>query len=536
MVEIIKPLDETWSDVGARMRALRKTLPLALNFALRDVFSRAMTQVEQVANGERADTRWQDDVRKRLRYHWEAQLTRQGAWVAKRSKAKAPMVSDRALAAPGDVLCSETSDYITSRFSGQHFKDLLAGRAGVPTFGGGKSFFSEGRHCSISGSPEKAELSFPLWGTGKRATRFAVAPCGDGHAALWRRLVESADHRVETIDLIKQSKQGDTRKQALLELETKRVLKMGRVGIKYNERKGKWFALISWTEYLPDLIEGGLAAACNFGINCFVAALAEDGSTYEDVGTDIIATRTRYQHRRRSLQRCVHHRGSGSRGRGVKRREKPLTDLGDAEARWVRDRIRRAAADFASWCVSHGVGVVYLEDLTGLRDSFERATSGTAHEEVKRWIHNWAFYETQCAFQRQLEESSIVVQRDKARFVSRRCPRKECGHTAAENVKCVGGDWVPVPDHTLQRLRGMDGEYRVTGGKLYQRQRKQNWFECVNCGFRADGDKVACANHLQDAGREQPLQKALSAARMVTRVETETASGSVLKASVVAAE
>lgn len=522
-VEIVKPLDESWAEVGARMRALRQTLQLALNFAFRDVSVRAMTHVEQVARREKPDTKWLGDVPKRIQFHWGACLARQADWLAKKRKSeKAEPISARVFAPPCYSLCGENADYITSRFAGEHFRDLLSGRAGVPQFNGGKAFYAEGRACAILGLPTKKpdekgpQLCFPLWGSGRKATRFAVAPCGDSHLALWRRLVESQVDREGVIALTQTAKKGagDERKRALFELESRSVIKMGRIGIKYDERKGKWYALISWTEYLPSPAGNGIAAACRFGLNRFIAALTENGESYEDAGADILATRTRYQQRRRSLQKHNFHRGSGARGRGVKRREKAITDLGNAESRWVRSRIQTAAADFTAWCVRHKVGTVYFEEMTGLRESFERLTSGDAAEELKRWIHNWAFYETQSAFQRQLEEFGIAVEKGRSRSVLRKCPRAECGNVDPQNVSLEGGEWEPVSNRYLANVGGeKDGDYRVIAGTLYQRVRKRTVFQCTKCRMKGDGDTIACANHLLEAGKTHALEKKQEAAK-----------------------
>jgi IS605 OrfB family transposase len=544
-VELIAPLDLEWRDVGPRLRALTRTLPLALNLALRDVFVRAMNQVEQVVRGEHGDTSWQNDVRKRLRYHWGEQLTRHAEWAAKQVKREGGwMPPSEASAAPGDVLCSETSAYITSRFSGEHFRALLAGRAGLPDFTC-KAFYSEGRYCVLSGSSDEAELSknelfatlsFPLWATGKGATRFAVAPCGGSHRALWDRFVRATQERENVLELMARAKKpipkdaspaerkaAEAERQAAAhELECSGTIKVGRIGISYDERKRKWYALISWTEFVSEPTGEGQAVACNFGINCLIAAMTESGEVYEDAGTDILAMRTRFQQRRRSLQKHSFHRGKGSRGHGVKRREKSVTELGDVERRWVQNRIRRAAVDFASWCKRHNVGVVYLEDLSGVREAFERSTRGDAHEELKRWIHNWPFYETQSVIARQLEEVGILVKCEPARFASQRCPA--CGHTAPENVKLIGGDWQPVPSNTLLVLAGKDGEYRVTGGVLFRRERKRSWFECVECKTRGDGDTIACANHLLDVGKTHALSSMQGAARKRVNIERRRSS------------
>jgi hypothetical protein len=537
-LEIIKPRDEPWQRVSRRLHALRSALPLALNFALRDVFPAAMAQLESALEKTPADQKWQNDVRKRLAFHWSRQLERRRDYDLK----KYPDADATVYAPVGDVLCSETSDHIVSRFKGEHFKALLGGRAGVPTFeGGGKAFFSEGRKCELTGTVDEARISFPLWGSGKSATWFVVAACGGSARVLLGRLLGDAGLRTDVVALeraakAKLPKDGPPkaladakaeRERAAHALEEMGAIKLGKVGIKFDERKRKWFVLASWSESAPDRYAAGQAAACNFGARVAIQAMAEDGTTWERSGADVLAMRDRFRARRCALAKAKRCHGSGSRGHGKKRRELPMTRIANAEQRWIQNWIRTTAADFSGWCRTHRVSDVYLEDLSGVRESFERATGGDAPEQMKRLLHEWPYYQTQQAVERRLSEFSIRVHYKSTRGVSTRCPARKadgtpCGCDSPDNVTSV------EVAGQVKAIKNSAGEL-----ELFKRVERRSRFRCVECGLFAMGDVIACANHLLDVGKTHALEKMQDKARERSKI----ARGSVGKvAETVAAE
>ena len=522
-VEIIKPASCTWADLAPRMRALRETLPMALNLTLRDVFPAAMAELESRVEKTKVDSVWQDRIRTRLKAQWTRGLERREAYLKK----KGVVGTEAAHIPPLSILCTETADHIRSRFSGEHLNALLAGRAGVPNFdGAGKAFFAEGAYCSVSGSPDEARLTFPFFGNGAKATELVVAPCGGNAEALWRQLVSDFARRDELVALEQALKkmrvpkeEGNervaaqkARARALFELEELSIIKLGRVGIKFDERKRKWFALISWSQHRPDKYKAGHAVACNFGINVFMLAMSDDGTTWEDSGTDILAMREQYAAQRRRISRGMRACGSGSRGHGKKRRELPLTRIGDKEARRVKARIRQRAADFAAWCVTHGVSDVFLENLTGVRDSFEKNTAGDAHEDLKRMIHQWPYYESQKTIERALAKVGIRTDYKNSSFVSQRCPG--CGHASPSNIE--------HRDNVV--------EFKRIDGEIWKRVvRVPAWFRCESCQLRASVDAIACANHLLDVGKTHALGKMQAAGkkkRGIARDKIKSASGS----------
>lgn len=307
---------------------------------------------------------------------------------------------------------------------------------------------------------------FPLWGSGSRATQLAVAPCGKFYETLWGKLVSGE-------------------------------YKLGRVGISYDQRKRKWYALISWTAEVEIANQTGQSAACNMGVNVFMQAVAEDGAAHRVDGADILVTRKRFAHRRWSIQKALDTMGTGSRGHGRKRRLMPLTKIEDAEGRWAQTKCRMVAAELLKWCGRHRVGRLILEDLSEVRDS----VSADEPAAVRRMVHQWPFYELRLAIERQAQEHGVTVELKSAAYNSQRCP--VCEHTDPENVKQVQGR----------------EEFHLHHGRAFSRREKRSMFECGKCGAKMDGDVVAASNLLAAEGGPV-LKKVAKRSRKTAREKT----------------
>lgn len=504
-VEIIKPVGElTWKELGARLRVLSSTLPMALNLAFRDMYPHFMATVDGVLDKpssekgrERLKTArkavGQNNAEQRLRHHWNARIEASKAF---RKGKKVPVGPE---CDPVKSLWSaHTSEYLTAPMKAGPFKEFLGGRRALPSFGGNRyPIWARADACKVDGRASSAVLHLPLWGSGDKATPVAVAPCGGSACVLWERLTRQFPQRAEIAKLSSSKDAADA-----FALEERRALKLGKVGVKYDQRRGKWYALISWTEHKPTPSQEGQAAACNFGARHFLYAMSSDGGTHADAGSDIVNARERFSARRRSLSRAKNFMGSGSRGHGKRRRELPLTSLADKESRWVQDRIRWSAAELVKWCARHNVTTLYLEKLGGIRDAFEAETEGEAHPALKRLIHQWPFYETQQALAWAAEKRGIKVEFKQSILVSQRCP--SCGHWGPENLRCEnrGGDTVE-----LRRVRGGNFVVDRKRGDTYRKVAREWWFECERCGLTKNSDAIACANHLLDVGETHSLER-----------------------------
>lgn len=629
LIEIRPPArKEDRQKLFARLHALRHSVAQALNLTMQDMHAEAIESLRATWEGRSKDDRkaaeaWTDKVRTVLGRNWNAILGRERA--------------DRAAAEPdaqtifapiaGSALAEETATNITSRFSGEHLRNLKALRDGLPGFGDNSSFYCGGRFCEISGSlkqstvgtfateeqaqeeldakrdeyaakglslwvarkgdrfvlhaEDSAKIKLPLWGTGSKLVELVILPAGGSHRAEWRKLVAHFHRRNEVVLLQKELEKirwTQAEKDALAALKTKKrealdalraakrqatdksaraevgalkvahdnieqqikaliaaaqkrvqsekdpleqrlygVTKLGRVGITYNERRRKWFVAISYIEYRPDVTTKGQKAAVNFGVNVFMQALAEDGTPWAQSGDYILAKRMQYAAARKSIQKSKRLFGRGSLGRGKKRRELPLTKRQGDETNFMTTYIRDLAARLIKWCNENDVADLYLEDLAGLREAFEKATEEQAHAEVKRRIHSWPYNRTGQEITRQSFQGRVRVHMRRAAYNSQRCP--DCGHTAPENVQEVTVPGLPIVFEQVGRHRWVSGPLAKQNGVLYRRNEKTWRFECTACGKRGQADIVACMNMLINEGcfgdpsQPTPLDKMQEAAK-----------------------
>jgi transposase len=519
LCELRRPVEDP-ALIYKRLRVLRRSAAIALNVTMQELQPAVVRKLAALWLSEDAGDADAEiaSARNKLAKNWKHVLERLQA------QNKEPD-AEQVYFPVTDALVGETSDNIGSRLTGEHWKALCALKASLPSFGDSVSFYCEGRKCDVSGEPNEARIRLPLWGSGKRTTEFIVAPKGGSARATWRQLVTHLERRDEIVAAeaelkkirktdgelaaekkLKELKRAATSKEARREVEvqiqalikaSKRrrdelreplekklygLVKMGRVGVSWNERKRKWFIGVSYTRYVPEIETKGQKAAVNFGIDVFIQALAEDGTPHNVPGDQILAKRLAYQHIRRRIQENIRSFGRGSRGRGSNRRARPIKYRGDGEARWVRTYNGQMASDLISWCKRHGIADLYVENTTDIREEFENATEGDAHPEVKRRIHNWPHYALRQAIEREGLERAVRVHVKSARHVSDRCPA--CGHIDPENIQKVDRPSIPL----------------IVNGLLYRRIDKNSRFECKKCSVRGASDVIACWNHLQDVG------------------------------------
>lgn len=490
--EIIKPIDDTWDNIGARLRSLRDTLAPALTRTMRELYPYAIDFIESIKSDapkdetKAAKKAFDDKVEPILRKHWNSELSRresfllesgQSSHIRRGSQKKKinnvdPVLIRRSCEPVREYISSETRNNILVRFNKKPLNDLIASRTSIPSWVNGCAFYARNRECPVSGKLNEARIEFPLFGGGKKRTTFAIAPCGKGHEALWLKLIRDFETQRERSD----------HSIAINEM------KLGRVGISYDEKKRKWFVLISWTEERDIKSAGEHTAAVNLGIHTFLQAISDEGDLHRVEGNSILAQRKRFSCRRIELTRALNTNGSGSKGHGKKRRFLPITKLDDAESRWMTTKCRVIAADLIKWCLNHQIGKLILEDLSAIRDSHEISES---HINVRRLINFWSFAELIDAIQRQGLENGVEVSINDCSYNSQCCPN--CGHTSENNVKLM--------DTCVE-------EKIDSNGNVWKRSEKKNKFACEKCFFERDGDIVAAANALYGKTGLQALKKA----------------------------
>jgi len=516
-VQIIKPTASTWMREGARLRVLRRTLASALNRTMTDCYPHAQKQINSFQDGERSKllSAWQNNVEKLLRTHWNSELTRALAFDSKNRDV------DQDIYLPvTEPLTAETIDNIMSQFSGEHMKALYGSKKRFPHFAIGTPFMVRSRAVTISGPAHRARITLPLFGQGSKATEFAVAVSGDGAQAVWDRLVGGIPFRKKLVELEQAwkeiSKVRSAAKKAgenidsfdaeLLRIETEiselNVYKLGRVGVAFNERKGKWYANISWSAPEITPVSAGQTAVLIYGHNMHMVALADNGATWVANGTDLLAMKKMYHRRRRSVSMCRQTRGPGARGHGKKRFFAAETRLEGKQARRVDSWIRVATSQLAQWARRHNVRHLVIQDLSGARED----VSADAPKQVKRMMHEWPYFATAAWVTRQCNKLGIECSK-KLPLDMCRCP--DCDKEDPKNVQ-------DQPGETTETL--------VHNGKLFERRERHKRFECVACGCKTRLDFAQAASFIKSETGSHSLQ------------DVQTRAGADLEAVVTAAE
>jgi hypothetical protein len=498
---------EAWD----RMRALRDTLPQALNGVMRSVHPSAVRELEAIRDGAapgKPEQAWRHKLEKLLREQWNAELARELCYQqrlfrnGKRKKEPDP----RSYVPVIEPMTAETVDNILSRFTGEHKKALIACRASFPSFRRGCAWQARSRASEVRGAASKAFIGLPLFGTGKKLSEFFAIPTGRSHTAIWNRIVAGEEKREEIVRL-EQAIKADRKAKAhatkvgdhkardaaadaiernAIALEQLDAYKRGRVGVKFDARSNKWFAHVSWAHYRAPEVSSGKRAALVYGSDQHIVLLPEDGAPLTLSGEDVLATRSRFRARRSAIQRCINSLGKGSRGHGWRRKYAPINRLREKEARFVDTRIRQYAAQIAAYCKDHGIGSVIAVDMSDTRERFEKRTKGEARPEVRRLIHSWPFYEQAVWNKRNLDKVNVGYAEIKPALAYDGCP-------------CCGARG------NLDRKEGRRSRFAVVNGERYERRELIHVFKCDECGLNTSRDAADAARLLLEIGAPHKL-------------------------------
>jgi transposase len=203
--------------------------------------------------------------------------------------------------------------------------------------------------------------------------------------------------------------------------------KHGNVVIEQDRiRKSRWYLRVGYTRFVEKRVEG-IAGSINKGINAFFAAYTADGDELIEDGNQIEAYLKQVQRRRRSYQHALQMSLRGGHGR--KRTLRPIKPLEEKAERWRRTMCQTMARQLARWFSARKVNVVYIDDMTGIRDGEpEKLEGGKA---VWNRIQEWPYYQFQMRLTSCLEEEGIRAVIVPAVYISQRCP--QCGTVNKDN-------------------------------------------------------------------------------------------------------
>lgn len=148
--------------------------------------------------------------------------------------------------------------------------------------------------------------------------------------------------------------------------------------LKLYQKKGKWYALISLSEEVPETNSTN-RIGIDRGQNMLATAVPKQGFGLLFSGKEVKHRRRYFQKRRQQLQKAKKYRA--------------IKKLEQKEQRWMRavnHAVSRRIVDFADWQNADLV----LEDLSGCRQTMKQRKQQRSDNSQSR--HTWAYYDLQC--------------------------------------------------------------------------------------------------------------------------------------------
>lgn len=200
-------------------------------------------------------------------------------------------------------------------------------------------------------------------------------------------------------------------------------VKHGDVKLVYSEREKKWYALISFSEPMPKPpeLDPSVVMVIHRGHrNLLVAGTNHGHYSVLSTGSKLYAFKRRMAARRKSCQSVtVAERGGGARGHGRNRRYALPEQLSTAEANFIKTLCQQMGARVVELAKRWGAGTVQIEDYGGIDHSSDDA--GTCQNSVR-----FPMYSLRMAVEWALKKQGIALGTYEHFFMSQTCPA--CGN------------------------------------------------------------------------------------------------------------
>jgi transposase len=384
-MEIVRPLSETWDELGPRLRGLRSISHRMLNAGMLGL----------VADFKIAETK--GEKAKLYSYpHIRAELASHGAWA--NGKAATAKAEDKrrlndiaALVAdvPGDI--KAYANYIVDA----KFRAWLKRRCDerLPMFKTGAPIFLPPVGCRIREVTSTVRLSLKLRSKGR--VEVAAVPVSGSNWQTIRLVAEGS------------AKAGDCK-------------------LVYDEHKRKWYAFVTVTRPRPEpaAMSEGIVVAVNRGRYNMLYAVSSAGHLASFKGDDVLRFKQGIRARRAQLGRHRQELGSGARGHGKARREARYVAVERAERNFVRTKCQQAAAWLERFAAKAGAGVIVIEDF------------GTIEAEDLRFIPSWPWYQLKQSISWACTKSGRRLESTPSEHISSECPR--CSNLDSSQAKSTG--------------------------------------------------------------------------------------------------
>lgn len=323
--EVIKPVNQTWDEVGTVLRAIQTPIHRVLNGIISSL------ELDKISGSTVHPQTMSYRHTNRL---WDVEKQE----CLERSKKK---VTDSNLSAI--IASTHVHSNVRLGVAGAAYtkwkkwtKEKWKGTQSMPSFKAGSPIFVVGQGVKISSVDGNVVLSLSL--SKDMPVHLIVKPYGPSGYAQLREVLTNPDCI------------GDVRLQ--------RETGMG---------KKKWQAFMSFSREVKP-VTGGRTMAIHRGIRNFLTVVIAGDDKKDaygailETGEDILKHKERYRARRRSLGHQNRQLGAGAKGHGVDRRYEHITRLEDSEKMWVDTKCKEIAAHAFSLGQRHGVTRILIED------------------------------------------------------------------------------------------------------------------------------------------------------------------------------
>lgn len=255
-------------------------------------------------------------------------------------------------------------------------------------------------------------------------------------------------------------------------------IKYGDCKLQWDERRSKWYALVSYELPPPERkpVDAAKVLSVHRGVRNALFMVSSGGERYVALpGWKYVGQRRKLQARMREMRSVgAPERGQGAKGHGRDRRFESHSALDDKLARATHTFCQQAAAFVVTTAIRMGCGVVLIEDYGGIQPS--------DNPHLRRVLDRFPLYELKQSIAHAAQKAGLTLREGPSEYVSSTCPT--CAH---EDVR----------QHNI----------------------RTNVFHCKHCKFERPADWVAAYWLLRHDGASKHIDQQLQRARMLARKE-----------------
>lgn len=379
-VELLKPLNYSWEEVGSVMHRQRSVMHRLMNAAV----------LACIDSGRKL----RDDAPQTAAYREASvNLASFNDWLGKQKSPGKPIeVPSGTLAGIGSIAADAWKRWVKGN-----------GNERIPSFGKGQPIPIRAQESELLKETRGLVLTFNLHATqgSKRDwVHFALAPSWGKHGQALNALV---------------NKKQDWETLALK--------------LDYDKRKKKWYALVSYRQPIQKLdLDPERFLVVHRGMHNFASCMSSSGHWSAISGRKLMAQKKKLKARREDMRHVgAAERGQGAKGHGLTRRTEHCESIGDKEARCVKTFCQQTAARIVQLAKQWGCGSVFIGDYGGIDDDNERA--------IRRFVPKVPLYQLKMSIKSALELHGLTLHEISESYVSQTCPVCENNDSSAHNCR-----------------------------------------------------------------------------------------------------